>query len=88
MAFFIMPFSTYVLESETSGMFYIGSTSNLEDRLIRHNTGRNTFTKNKGPWRLVGFKSFDTRAEAVQLERLLKGFKSKAKVRTWLTSSS
>ena len=36
---------TYVLQSLTSGIFYIGQTNNLEDRLKWHNQNRNTYTK-------------------------------------------
>ncbi|NOY60935.1 MAG: GIY-YIG nuclease family protein [Calditrichaeota bacterium] len=36
-------FYTYILQN-TRGQFYIGQTSNLEDRLKRHNSGRSKFT--------------------------------------------
>ncbi|MGD9995052.1 MAG: GIY-YIG nuclease family protein [Salinivirgaceae bacterium] len=41
-------FYTYILYSEKSGAFYIGQTNNLVDRLERHNSGRNKFTRSHG----------------------------------------
>ena len=79
-----MVYYTYILQSEKSDAMYIGSTSNLEDRMMRHNTDRNVFTKGKGPWRLVYSSIFETRAEAVQLERYLKSKKSKVRVLAWI----
>jgi len=40
-------FITYILYSDKSDRYYVGSTGNLEDRLKRHNTGRSTFTKKR-----------------------------------------
>ena len=78
-------YSTYILESKTSGRLYIGQTQDLEKRLIRHNSGLNLSTKIRGPWDLLFFKEFLTRAEAVQLEIKLKRFKNPAKVKDWIS---
>lgn len=34
-------------------MFYVGSTQDIEKRLVRYNDGRSKFTKDKGPWQVV-----------------------------------
>lgn len=75
---------TYIIQSETSSMLYIGQTGNLDDRLLRHNQNRNQFTKNKGPWKLVFAQSFETRAEAVKLETKLKKFKNREYLLKWI----
>jgi putative endonuclease len=62
----------YLIESEKYDRYYIGQTSDLEDRFIRHNENRCKYTKGKGPWNLISFKIFQTRSEAVQEERRLK----------------
>ena len=69
---FFMPFFVYIIQSLSTRKFYIGQTNNLEERLRRHNTGRSKYTRNKGPWKLVGFKTFETRKEAMSFERKLK----------------
>ncbi len=81
---------TYVIQSLTTGMFYIGQTKNLEDRLKRHNHNRNKFTKGKGPWKLVFVKSFTSRTEAVALEKKLKALKNRTalnRVQCWFRAS-
>jgi putative endonuclease len=70
-------FCIYILYSEKLDKFYVGSTGNLEDRLLRHNSGRSTFTKNGIPWKLVYTEKFDTRIEAVQRELFIKKQKSR-----------
>ena len=79
-------YCTYILQSTTSGRLYIGQTNNLTDRFHRHNTNQNKATKGKGPWELKGEVSFDTRSEAVQLERRLKSWKNPQKVLIWLAT--
>jgi putative endonuclease len=80
-------FYTYILYSEKTGAFYIGQSNNLMDRLERHNSGRNKFTRNKGPWLIAAYKSSETRSEAVLLEKKLKNFKNGAKALIWLLNN-
>ncbi len=49
-------------------IYYIGHSSDLDDRINRHNSNRSKFTKNKGPWELVEFTACKTKTEAYQLE--------------------
>ena len=73
----------YILKSDL-GYSYIGQTSNLEDRLRRHNSDRSTYTKQKGTWHLIATACFASRSEAVQLEKKLKGFKNSEKAINYL----
>jgi len=82
--FIYMPFHLYILESQSSGKLYIGQTNNLSDRVERHNSGRNKYTKGKGPWILLFSISFETRSEAVLLEIRLKAWKNPVKVKEWI----
>lgn len=70
-------FFVYLLESEKNGRYYIGQTQDLRVRLAYHNHGRCRYTKNNGPWKMIGYKSFSTRSEAMQEERRLKKMKNK-----------
>jgi putative endonuclease len=71
-----MPHFVYILQSEQTGKFYIGSTQNLEERLKRHNQGRSVFTKPYRPWKIVYAESLSDRAAARKRERELKEMKS------------
>ena len=70
-------FYTYILKSIKSGRYYVGHTSNLEERLERHNSGKVTATKNKGPWVVMSYETFDTKSEANSRELYIKSMKSR-----------
>ena len=65
-------FYVYILHSNVADKYYVGQTNDLNDRLRRHNEGRENYTKSYRPWVLLGFVEKETRAEAVQLEKKLK----------------
>jgi len=68
---------TYILISESTDRLYIGQTNNLEARIKKHNSDRNFTTKNKGPWKILYHKEFETRSEAMIFEKKLKSIKNK-----------
>ena len=53
-------------------MQYIGSTNNLRKRLLAHNEGQVTSTKNRRPFVLFGYQICDSIREAAQLEKRYK----------------
>jgi putative endonuclease len=67
-----MKFYLYILKSQATGRYYIGSTSNLKDRIKRHNQNRSKATKNRGHWQLVYTEEFTTRSKAVKREYEIK----------------
>ena len=52
--------------------FYKGQTSDLTDRLNRHNSGYEKATKPGTPWVMIWFTQKDSRSEALKLESKLK----------------
>ena len=68
----------YIIESEINKRYYIGQTEDLEGRIKRHNEGKNLSTKAYVPWHLKWWKEYETRSEAVRVERMLKGIKKRA----------
>jgi putative endonuclease len=66
-------FYVYVLYSESAGKKYTGYTTNLTARLSQHNEGfSGSFTKGKGPWKLIYSETYNNRTEAQQREKYLK----------------
>ena len=55
----------YIIQSEIDSSFYIGFSSNLEKRLLDHNSGKSRYTKAKLPWRLVYQEGFNSKKEAI-----------------------
>jgi putative endonuclease len=70
-------FFIYILESVSSGRYYIGQTENLVSRLERHNAGLNRSTKSFIPWILKWWKEVETRSEAIKVESRLKRIKKR-----------
>jgi putative endonuclease len=77
-------FYTYILQSQSTGKLYIGSTQNIEERIKRHNSGRSNYTRNKGPWIILFSIIFDSRSEAISLEYKLKAGKNSSKIKEWI----
>ena len=69
-------FFVYVLQSERSGRYYVGSTSNVANRVEQHNSGMTKATRNLRPWRLVHAESYETLAQARKRESQIKSWKN------------
>ncbi|MFV8354846.1 GIY-YIG nuclease family protein [Flavobacterium sp. XS1P32] len=67
-----MEYFVYVLQSEIDVRLYKGQTSNIDKRIIEHNTGKTKSTKGFKPWKLVYLEIFDSRSEAVLREKYFK----------------
>ena len=67
-----MAYYVYVLRSDRTARRYVGSTQNVEARIVRHNAGHSKATKGGIPWSLIHLEEFETRSEAVHRERFLK----------------
>jgi putative endonuclease len=76
-----MPFYVYILYSSFKDKFYIGFTSNLEVRLIRHNQKSKGFTGNTNDWTLVYTETYDLKSEALAKEKQIKSWKSRVKIK-------
>ena len=72
---FNMP-SVYILQSQLTKRYYIGSSLNPEFRLAEHQRGQTRSTRGRGPWELVYREDFSTKEEALRREIQLKNWKS------------
>ena len=72
-----MKYFTYVLLSGKNGDIYVGSTENIYDRVVLHNGGKVKSTKGYKPWKLLEYREFDSRSEAVRREKFLKSHQQK-----------
>ncbi len=62
----------YILFSERLLKYYVGQTSDIEKRLIRHNKGYVKSTKRGIPWELIYKIEVLNRSEALILELKIK----------------
>jgi putative endonuclease len=70
----------YILLSKKTSNYYIGSTGNIVDRIIRHNSGRSKSTTSGIPWLLVYSEEFESKSEAIHREMEIKGWKSHQRI--------
>ncbi len=77
----------YILISETTKNWsYVGSTSNLQERLYRHSIGRVSSTKSKRPLKCIYSEIHSDRTQAYKRELYLKsgiGREEKQKIITY-----
>ena len=73
----------YILKSNRS-RHYIGFTSNLEERIKKHNAKHRGFTGTSESWKIIIYKKLATKAEAIQLERKLKFYKNYRRATAYL----
>lgn len=66
-------FYLYSIQSEVNPtLFYIGVTTNIEKRLMDHNTGKSVHTNKGLPWKLVVYIAFADKNKAQAFEKYLK----------------
>ncbi len=73
-------FYTYILKSLVNGSYYVGSTSNIESRLILHNKDFVVSTKRYCPWELLYSEEYIDLKLARQREIQIKSWKKRAKI--------
>ena len=69
----------YIIYSKKADRYYIGETSNLENRLQDHvlHKYKKGFTKSAEDWETVLMESFDHKEDALFLEKFIKRMKSR-----------
>ena len=69
-------FFVYILQSLSSGRFYVGQCDHLIERFREHQRGGSAATRGRGPWQMPYYEIYATRSEAVRRERQIKAKKS------------
>ncbi|MCH9030613.1 MAG: GIY-YIG nuclease family protein [Bacteroidetes bacterium] len=65
-------YTVYAIKSKTRNYIYVGLTSNLNERLHRHNSSYEKTTRAYAPFNLIFFENFLSRVEARAKEKYLK----------------
>jgi putative endonuclease len=74
----------YILRSLKDGLFYIGYSDNLKQRVYDHNMGKNVSTKNRRPLELIFYEAFPNKFDALKRERYFKATKGKTTLKQML----
>lgn len=67
-----MKYYVYVLRSINFERNYTGFTSNIENRLKEHNSGKTKSTRPHKPWRILFYETFSEKQAALNREKYLK----------------
>ncbi len=67
----------YILRSRLTGRYYIGSTNDINRRIIEHNAGKTVSLRGHVPLDIVFRKEYATLLEARRMEMRLKKKKSR-----------
>ena len=78
----------YILQSLSTGRYYIGHCDHLLHRFYQHQSGHNHSTTNHGPWCVPHFEIYASRSEAMRRERKLKSQKSAEFLRRLIARNS
>ena len=70
----------YILFSKSKNKYYIGSTSNLEERLNKHNSNHKGFTGGIGDWKIMYSEKFENYNLALKREKQIKKWKSRVMI--------
>ncbi len=73
-------FYVYILESKVNSSYYVGSSKNIEKRLVLHNKGLVQSTKKYLPWSLVHVEEFVTLKLARRRELQIKAWKKRNEI--------
>ena len=63
---------TYILQSAKSDYWYTGSTKDLRKRFNQHNSGKSSYTKARGPYKLIYYEACLNEQDARSRELYLK----------------
>ena len=74
-------FFVYILQSITTGRFYIGQCNHLVERFHEHQRGASQATRNRGPWWMPYYEIYANRSDALRREHELKARKSAVSIR-------
>lgn len=64
----------YLLYSQKTKQYYVGTTPDLKKRFYSHNEGQNQSTKSGAPWRLIYYEAYPTKEDALSREYRLKRY--------------
>jgi len=78
----------YIIYSQRIDKFYIGFSSNVQERLIKHNRNSKSFSSSGKPWILMYSEEFHSKKDAIIREKQLKKWKSRVRIESLIKAGS
>jgi putative endonuclease len=79
-------FFVYIIYSADKDKYYVGQTSNLEDRIKSHLSHISPYTSIANDWKLIYYEELSSRSEAIKRKNEIKRKKSRKYIE-WLIKS-
>ena len=83
---YLYMYYVYILRSEKDNNFYVGYSSDLRNRLLQHEKGLVSSTKNRRPLTLVYYEACINQQDATHREKYLKTYLGRMYLRNRLKS--
>jgi len=77
----------YIIYSAKLDQYYIGHTSQLSERIKKHNTNHKGFTGRANDWKIVYSEEYISKSLAYAREREVKTWKSRERIEKLLSSA-
>jgi putative endonuclease len=77
----------YILYSEKTNKYYVGSCEDVYVRLQRHNAGSTTSTKSGRPWIVQYTEELENKTQALIREKYIKSMKSRIYIESLISQS-
>ena len=83
-----MEYYVYILHSPSIDKYYVGQTSNIENRLKFHNSSEynKIWTKHGIPWELVYLEKCENKSASLKREKYIKRQKSRVFIEELISS--
>lgn len=78
---------TYILQSMKTNDWYTGYSKDLRKRFVEHQSGKNTWTKGRGPFKLIYYEACLSEEDARSRELYLKSGMGKRYIKNRLKRS-
>jgi putative endonuclease len=81
-------YTVYIIYSERIDKYYIGFSSNVQERLRKHNRNSKGFSFSGRPWIMVYSEVFENKKDAMGREKQLKRWKNRERLVSLVKSCS
>ncbi len=81
-------YAVYIIYSERLNKYYIGFTSDIEERLCKHNREHKGFTSKGQPWKLLYTENYLVKKDAMAREKVLKSWKDRSRIERLIQGGS
>jgi putative endonuclease len=81
-------YTVYIIYSQRIDKYYIGFSSDIHDRLCKHNRNSKGFSSSGKPWTIVYTEAFENKKDAMAREKQLKKWNNRERLKTLIDSGS